>query len=187
MTDLNTTLHPPPAKMTLIFPEEDLAYVGVPKCASTSIRRAMYSGGMNYLSYYQDEALRAGTRITVIRNPLDRVFSAWNYGWKGTPFPQWWDFIKEDPNKDIHTYRMTDWIAPGKPTEVYRLEAWDQWWPMLVARYPKLFTETMPWRNYIERDFAIDDYVEFHEEIAEVYSDDFALYNRTENKEAAAA
>lgn len=165
----------PPAKLTNVFPEHDFAYIGVPKCGTQTMRKAFWPDMDSYPCVPIEDALQVSVRMTVIRHPLDRIFSAWNHIWPDHDFGVWWEHVKKNPKWDIHTFPYSDWLG-GIPTEVYRLEVWDEWWPEMVDRFPGLFPEVMPWRNYSPRTFDLGDYKEFHEDILSVYEDDLDLY-----------
>lgn len=168
---------PPPIELVNVFPQYDFAYIGIPKCGTQTMKKAFWPDVDNYPCYGIDASLQVGTRITVIRHPLDRVFSAWNHIWPSYSFERWWEHVRANPKWDIHTYPYSDYLAEY-PTEIYTLENWDQWWPKMVKRYPELFPETMPWRNYSERNFDLDQYREYHDDILNIYEGDLALFDR---------
>lgn len=165
-----------PIALTYVFPEHDFAYIGVPKCGTYSMRQALFPNKMDAPALHVEEALPFTTRMAIIRHPLDRVFSAWNHIWPSHEFGVWWEHVKKNPYWDAHTAPYTS-ILNAVPNEIYALEDWDKWWPVMATRYPGLFPETMPWRNYSERLFELDDYRQYHEEILEVYADDLVLFN----------
>lgn len=149
------------------------AYLGVPKCASSTIRECMFKG-RRAAGTTRAEAMQCETRISVIRHPVARVVSAWQYGWSDWPFPEWWETLQENPYVDLHVYPYAE-LLNNDATEVYRIESIASWWASLHHRFSDIFPPT-PHRANANKKPLPEDHLPYATSILDFYRADYELW-----------
>lgn len=140
----------------------------VPKVASTSISAAL---DRHMLSKVPPDQKGDGWRFMVVRHPLDRLVSAWQFF---TPairlqhmqvfrhnvqpdmqFGAFLDVVLKDPWKDRHTIPQVDWTGGQTIDQLVKLESLPDEWETLRSRFEGLKpithrnkTEHGGWQEY---------------------------------------
>lgn len=123
----------PPYHLSFVFPEHDFAYLGVAKCASTTLRNAL---GCTQARFSPDQTLHMSTRFAVIRHPETRIVSAWRNKFHQYPFEEYLDTVLQNPHFDVHTFPYSD-LLQDYPTEIHCLEDVNLWLPEMPDWFPK--------------------------------------------------
>src|SRR5210317_1459261 len=79
-----------------VAPDGSLAYLGIPKVGSATIREAMFNN-QRPTPVTREAAMVSDCRIAFVRHPLSRILSAWKYGWHEVAFVEWWSVVRENP------------------------------------------------------------------------------------------
>jgi hypothetical protein len=120
-------------------------------------------------------------QITIIRHPVERLISAYHFGWlkkhKASPdFETWWDYVKSKPTTwDLHTMPTVE-ILEGTNPEIFRLEEIYDWWPTLERRWPFAFGFGPLGRTNMRRYEKISLPPALEDEVKEKYAEDLALW-----------
>lgn len=147
----------------------------VPKVASTSVSAAMATSDFRRADPFEESD---DWRFMVVRHPLDRLVSAWQFFTPHhrmqhmrvfrhdvTPdctFRQFLDVVLQAPHKDRHTAPQTRYKGPHPIDDLVRLENLSEGWERLVGRFPvvpiphKNQTEHGHWREYFDAAMARD-------------------------------
>ena len=156
-------------------------YLAVPKCASSSMKN--YLRRTKAVAVKRDTVMKYPDRITVVRHPVARLISAYNFGWRkknqlAPEFNDWWFHVKQNPSWDVHTQPMVE-ILGTDFSEAFQLEEIDLWWPVFEKRWPWVFAfGPMYHTNRTRRSLseAVSLSQEVLEEIEEKYAEDVTLW-----------
>jgi len=150
----------------------NMAFLLVPKCGSTSIRRTLPH--LHATSRWKTRDFNV--RIGVVRHPINRMASAWRYGWSMIPFEEWWAHVRTDPSWDFHTKPYAD-ILKTDATEILRLEDIRVWWPRLRRQHPRDVDSDLQWHNASSvKDTIPPEILSHADEICEVYKADLNIW-----------
>jgi len=153
-----------------IWPNKSFAFIGVPKCGSMTMRKALAcSNGV-----VREKTHQMACRLAVIRDPVERAVSAHAHGWPDVPIEDWWLEVKRDLYFDVHTTPYTDWLGCDA-NRIVCIEDIDEWWPDLRAMFRHL--PSMPPHENRAKAKATLSALLAHD-IAKVYRRDIALFGR---------
>lgn len=154
-------------------------YLCVPKCASSTMSTYLRRCGAKAIG--RKVAVGYHDRIAIIRHPLARTISAYNFGWraKGLSFEEWWDFVRQNPSFDRHTTPIVECLA-GEYSDVRRLEEIESWWHDWAEQWPWAFQE-LPGVVNASKGGEVNLTAELIEDILDVYSEDLSLWAKSES------
>lgn len=175
MADIKRISAYPPQSFLCRSGSQAFVYLCVPKCASSAMgqylkRHGAKAMGRVYASNYHH-------RMAIIRHPVARTVSAYNFGWrsKGFSFEEWWEFVRKNPSFDRHTMPTVQCLSKIK-TETRQLEQISDWWGDWQSRYPWVFTEPPPVVNASNKG-PVSLPAGAVEDIEHVYSEDLSLWD----------
>lgn len=164
-----------PADILVRAGDQALVFLRVPKVASTAM--SYYFNARGGKAIGRRDALKHPDRLAFLRHPVERLKSAYQWGWckhgqRNVPFNDWWDQVRVNPSFDIHTMPMSVHLQ-SHATEVYQLEEMALWWGGLVQKYPFAFNADMPLRANVRASEPVDVDAEVYVEIMAVYAEDY--------------
>lgn len=169
-------INPPPARDLDVISRRHgatLVYVAIPKCATSTIKSCMFAN----TTIGKADMAKHPNIFTAVRHPVDRIVSAYHYGWakKRIPFDEWWNHVKQNPSWDIHTQPAADIInaVPGK-VRVFQLEQIHRWWLIMQERYPGIL-RPLGHSNKTEGE-KVSPTAEQRREILMTYAEDFTIW-----------
>lgn len=188
-------VRPPSKGLTNLVVEKDghsLAYMQVPKAASSTFINYFHVRGGEVISV---EAARAHNRLfAVIRNPVKRILSAYQYGWNkpgmvNPSFEGWWEHVRQDLSWDVHTQPQVEIlgreVVKRPNTYLFQMEQIDQWIEGLEQKWPWAFYSQRPTRTNVSRSEPISVEPSVLDDIRAKYAEDEALWRSADIYEIA--
>lgn len=172
------------------------AFIHIPKCGGTSVKQALRLDLINHplLSDMLGAGLPGETTIaTIVRNPFDRLVSAYEHTKKGERlncafkslvldnYPDFESFVlgwlsRENSKKWIHFLPQSEFLRIGErtfPQHIFKLETIDRRWPEMQRIFR--ISTSLPKENTSNKTSLADYYQnpKVVERVKEVYSEDF--------------
>ena len=167
-----------PADLIVRVGDKSFVFLRVPKVASTAMSYYLNSKGAKALG--REEALKHPDRVAFLRHPVERLKSAYRFGWvkrnmQVLPFDLWWQEVRLNPSFDVHTMPQSV-ILQSHATETYQLEEIGLWWGALAAKYPFALDAREPARANESPSEAVSVPDDVYAEIMEIYAEDYTRW-----------
>ncbi|MBO1256853.1 sulfotransferase family 2 domain-containing protein [Alteromonas sp. 5E99-2] len=141
------------------FDDKKAIFVHIPKCAGISVNKALFgnlAGGHTtleqYLTVYEPKAIQNYFKFTIVRNPWDRVVSAYFFLQQGGMNK--WD--KEFYEKELAQYESFDdfvknWLS--NPKNLYKHHHFKPQTHYILDKYNKVKIDFIGYLERIDEDF----------------------------------
>lgn len=193
----------------MVYHNHKLVFIAVPKCMTTSIHRELRTqeeidnrhGHRHYTFFdlteeYSNKMLSEYTSFTIVRNPYDRIWSAWKHNFlrqqtieEPNMIERFQDYIKTDlllqfKNDDydrIHFVPQVDFLYLMRRHKlvdhIFKYETFANDWLLFRENHNKKLPEKFVRVNYTAKTDQDPYDNESREIIKKIYEDDFRLFN----------
>jgi hypothetical protein len=193
------------------FDDKQAIFVHIPKCAGISINKSLFgnlAGGHTtleqYVNIFEPKLFQSYFKFTFVRNPWDRVVSAYCFLNKGG-FNQW---DKDFYEKELAPYQnFSDFVKNWLTHEnIFKHHHFKPQYTYIVDKYHKVSVDYIGYFETIEQDYQYiankmgvntllekknivlrDDYKSFYNQetkdiVADIYQEDIKLFNYSFDK-----
>ncbi len=188
------------------FDDARSIFVHIPKCAGISVNKALFNslaGGHTtldqYINIFEPKYFQSYFKFTIVRNPWDRVVSAYTF-LKGGGLNKWDNKFYEEEiaqHKDFNDF-VKNWLNQDN---IYKHHHFKPQLHYLQDKYKKVSVDFIAYLEQLDQDFPYicekigkkvalpkhnavkrDDYRAFYDEetqsiVADIYSNDIAYLN----------